>query len=138
MATRPAMPKVDPKTAATFRELLPNDPRVTVRPMFGHTAAFVNGLMFAGTFGSHVFARLDESSRAELLGVPGATVFAPMKARPMREYVQLPSAMLSQPSVAKQWIVRALDWTSTLPPNAKRRATPAAHRTTAARKKPAR
>ena len=138
MATRPAMPKADPKTATTFRTLLPNDPRVTVRPMFGHTAAFVNGLMFAGTFGSHVFARLDESSRAELLAVPGATVFAPMKSRPMKEYVQLPPEMLRQPPVAKEWIVRALEWTSTLPPKAKSRARPAASPSAAARKKRAR
>jgi TfoX/Sxy family transcriptional regulator of competence genes len=120
------MPKADPSTATLFRTLLPNDPRVTVRPMFGHTAAFVNGQMFAGTFGSHVFARLDESSRAELLAVPGASVFAPMKGRPMQEYVQLPSAMLRDPAAATQWIRRALEWTSTLPPKAKRPAKPAA------------
>lgn len=137
MAKRPTMPKADPSTATLFRTFLPNDPRVTVRPMFGQTAAFVNGQMFAGTFGSQVFARLDESSRSELLAVPGATVFAPMKARPMKEYVQLPSAMLSDPSAAKQWIGRALEWTSTLPSKAKRRAKPAASRAKTARRKPA-
>ena len=116
MATRPpTMPKADPTTAALFRRLLPDRPDVTVRPMFGQTAAFLDGEMFAGTFGPHVFARLDESSRAELLAVPGATVFAPVKNRPMKEYVQLPSAMLNQPSVAKAWIARALEWTATLP-----------------------
>jgi TfoX/Sxy family transcriptional regulator of competence genes len=118
------MPKADPSTATLFRTLLPNDPRVTVRPMFGHTAAFVNGLMFAGTFGRHVFARLNAALRAELLAVPGSTVFAPMKGRPMKEYVQLPAAMLAEPA-AKQWIARALEWTSTLPPKNKTRPKPA-------------
>jgi TfoX/Sxy family transcriptional regulator of competence genes len=130
------MPKADPRTATLFRTLLPNDPRVTIRPMFGHTAAFVNGQVFAGTFGSQVFARLNESSRAELLAVPGATPFTPMKGRPMKEYVQLPSAMLSEPVAAKQWIARALEWTSTLPAKTKGRTTPAAKRAKAARQKP--
>jgi TfoX/Sxy family transcriptional regulator of competence genes len=129
------MPKADPSTAALFRTLLPNDPRVTVRPMFGHTAAFVNGQMFAGTFGSHVFARLSEDGRAELLAAPGATVFAPMKSRPMKEYVQLPSAMLSESAIAKQWIARALEWTATLPPKAKHRTEAAAAAARAARKR---
>jgi TfoX/Sxy family transcriptional regulator of competence genes len=105
--------------------------------MFGHTAAFVNGQMFAGTFGAHVFARLDESSRAELLAVPGATAFAPMKNRPMKEYVQLPSDMLNEAAAAKEWIARALEWTSRLPPNTKGRAKPGANPAKAARKKPA-
>jgi TfoX/Sxy family transcriptional regulator of competence genes len=129
------MPKADPGTSTTFRTLLPNDPRVTLRPMFGHTAAFVNGHMFAGTFGSHVFARLNEPSRAELLTVPGATVFAPMKGRPMKEYVQLPSAMLSDPAAAKEWIGRALEWTATLPAKAKSRANPAGILAKATRRK---
>jgi TfoX/Sxy family transcriptional regulator of competence genes len=137
MAKRPAMSKADPRTATLFRSLLPDDPRVTVRPMFGHAAAFVNGQMSAGTFGSHVFARLDESSRAELLAVPGATAFAPMKNRPMKEYVQLPSDMLGEAAVAKQWIVRALEWTSKLPAKTKGRAKPGASPAKAARKKPA-
>jgi TfoX/Sxy family transcriptional regulator of competence genes len=132
MATQPTMPKADPRTAAFFRTIIPNDPRVSIRPMFGHTAAFVNGQMFAGTFGSHVFARLGETSRAELLAVPGATAFAPMKNRPMKEYVQLPSEMLSDAPAAKQWIARALEWTSTLPPKAKRA------KRTASRAKPTR
>ena len=35
-----------------FRALVPDDPRVAIRPMFGQLAAFVNGNMFFGLFGS--------------------------------------------------------------------------------------
>jgi TfoX/Sxy family transcriptional regulator of competence genes len=66
MAKRPTMPTCDPKIAALFETLLPIDERVVIRPMFGHKAAFVNGNMFTGTFGKHVFVRLDEPSRPEL------------------------------------------------------------------------
>lgn len=119
MTTRPTMPKSDPNAAALFQTLLPADPRVTLRPMFGHAAAFVNGHMFAGTFGSQMFVRLDEPARAELLAVPGATPFAPMKDRPMKDYVQLPQSMLAERSSAKSWVTRAFEWTSTLPAKTK-------------------
>jgi TfoX/Sxy family transcriptional regulator of competence genes len=78
---------------AVFQTFLPADPRIVIRPMFGHTAAFVNGHMFAGTFGPEVFVRLDEPSRADLLAMAGAKPFEPMKGRPMRGYVQLPEAL---------------------------------------------
>jgi TfoX/Sxy family transcriptional regulator of competence genes len=119
MATkRPSMPKSDPKTAVLFRSLLPDDDRILVRPMFGHTAAFVNGHMFAGTFGTHVIVRLGEPRRAELLDVAGAKPFAPMPGRPMKEYVQLPPAMLDDRSAATAWVQRAFESTSKLPPKA--------------------
>jgi TfoX/Sxy family transcriptional regulator of competence genes len=121
MAKPPSMPKADPKTAALFRTLLPLDDRVTVRPMFGHTAAFVNGNMFAGTFGPEVFVRVGDPARAELLAIPGAAPFAPMQNRPMKEYVQVPSSLLAEPSTAKLWVVRALEWTATLPARASAR-----------------
>jgi TfoX/Sxy family transcriptional regulator of competence genes len=61
------MPKADKETEALFRSLLPNDPRISVRPMFGHAAAFVNGNLFAGTFGAHIFVRLRDDDEALLL-----------------------------------------------------------------------
>jgi hypothetical protein len=42
----------------------------------------------------------------------------------MKEYVQLPSAMLGEAAAAKQWIARALEWTSQLPAETKGRAKP--------------
>ncbi len=68
MTKRPSMPKSDPHTAAIFQALLPDDPRIAMRPMFGHAAAFVGGNMFAGTFGTHVFVRLDQDSRETTAG----------------------------------------------------------------------
>ena len=116
MAKRPTMPKADPTIAALFERLLPTDERIVIRPMFGHKAAFVKGNMFTGTFGTHVFVRLDEPSRAELLPVGDARPFEPMKGRPMTEYVQLPDSFLAERSSAEAWIARALQSTSAMPP----------------------
>jgi TfoX/Sxy family transcriptional regulator of competence genes len=50
-----------------FESILPKDSRITVRPMFGNLAAFVNGNMCAGVFGESIFLRLSEDDRTELL-----------------------------------------------------------------------
>src|SRR5689334_21873351 len=93
------MPRSDPDTLAFFRAVLPDDPRVAVRPMFGNHAAFVDGTMFAGVFGETLFVRLPEAERASLMEQGGST-FGPMPERPMKEYVTLPSAWRYQPETA--------------------------------------
>ena len=46
-AARSPKSAADDKTA--FRRLVPDDERVTTRPMFGSVAAFANGYMFMGS-----------------------------------------------------------------------------------------
>ena len=43
------MPKPSEEDRARFRSLVPDDPRVEIKPMFGQLAAFVNANMFMGT-----------------------------------------------------------------------------------------
>jgi TfoX/Sxy family transcriptional regulator of competence genes len=132
------MPNADPATMKLFETLLPDDTRIVVRPMFGHKASFVNGHMFAGTFGPDVFVRLDAPAQEELLAAAGAKRFEPMKGRPMTGYVQIPRRWLGEGTDAKAWIARALGWTASLPPKiraAKPRRTPA--HGVGARRKPA-
>jgi TfoX/Sxy family transcriptional regulator of competence genes len=113
------MPKKDTGTEAFFRSLLPQDARITVRPMFGHVAAFVNGNMFAGTFGKQTFVRLSDDLGAELTKVEGTSLFSPMQGRPMRGYVVMPSAWEKSPEKAKEWVARSLSWAATMPPKKK-------------------
>jgi TfoX/Sxy family transcriptional regulator of competence genes len=114
-----SMPRLDEATREYFHAVLPAEAGVTVRPMFGNLAAFVNGNMFAGVFGTGVFARLSETERDELLALPGAAVFAPMPDRPMREYVMLPDAWRHDADEARAWLSRSLRWAATLPPKEK-------------------
>src|SRR6266571_7957044 len=85
-----SFPKPDEDSKAFFDSLVPDDPRVQSRPMFGNRAAFVNGNMFLALFGSQVAVRLSDTDRAELLEQPGASAFEPMPGRAMKEYVVLP------------------------------------------------
>ncbi len=59
----PKMPRPDEASKAFFHSVVPEGPDVRVRPMFGNLAAFVNGNMFMGLFGSDLFVRLEDADR---------------------------------------------------------------------------
>ena len=118
------MPKPGEERKEQFRAMLPPDPRVRVRPMFGNLAGFVNGNMFTGLYGEVVFLRLSEQDRAELLREEGARPFAPMAGRPMREYVVVPEAWRSAPERIEPWLLRSLGWTALLPEKTPKTAMP--------------
>ena len=111
---RGAMPKPSEQAKAAFTKLVPAGPTVSLRPMFGNLAAFVNGNMFAGLFGEDLFVRLpaDESDKVRS---QGGRDFAPMAGRPMTGYVTVPSTWRSKPDAAKGWIRTALQETGKMP-----------------------
>lgn len=112
---RVAVPRPDQAAKGYFRSLVPNDPRVQVRPMFGNLAAFVNGRMFFGLYGNDVFVRLGEADRETIIGEGGGSL-EPMPGRPMREYVTLPASWRLVPGRAEGWVSRALEYAASLPP----------------------
>jgi TfoX/Sxy family transcriptional regulator of competence genes len=112
---RPKMPKSDDATKVFFESVVPEHPDVRTRPMFGQLAAFVNGNMFMGSFGSDIFVRLPEEDRAAVTKAGGGP-FSPMKGRPMGEYVVLPSAWRTRPARLREWASRSLEWVEELPP----------------------
>ena len=110
-----SMPRADAESRQFFESVLPGDPRVRSRQMFGSVAGFVNGNMFMGLHGSALFVRLSEGDRAELLKDDGASVFEPMKGRPMKEYVLVPAEWRQQPDKVLEWVERSLEWAGTMP-----------------------
>ena len=102
-----------------FRSVLPEDPAVEVKPMFGNLGAFVHGNMFAGLFGPALGVRLDDAGRAELEGIDGAGPFGPAE-RPMGGYTSLPGAWRDSPDLAASWVERALAHVSAMPPKVKK------------------
>lgn len=107
--------KADEGDKAFFREVVPADDRVEVKPMFGNLAAFVHGNMFMGLFGSDVGLRLAEDDRAELRAVDGAGDFGPA-GRAMKEYVAVPAAWRDGRAALAGWIDRSLEHVAALPP----------------------
>src|SRR5258708_21290517 len=115
-----AMPRPSEQAKEAFTKLVPGGPTVTLRPMFGNVAAFVNGNMFAGLFGEDLFVRLGEQERAELVE-QGGRPFEPMAGRPMKEYVVVPRAWSTDSRAARVWLGRPLDGARALPPKEARR-----------------
>ena len=114
------IPRPDKESTELFRSLVPEDDRVTVRPMFGNISAFVNGNMFFGIFGNDLFVRLSMEDREELLKKKGASMLEPMKGKPMKDYVVLPKAWKDRPETVHSWILKSLEWSGKLPPKKKK------------------
>ncbi|GAC1482914.1 MAG: hypothetical protein PVSMB9_08730 [Candidatus Dormibacteria bacterium] len=114
MSPMPAMPKSTAEATTAFLGLVPKDPSLTTRPMFGNMAAFVNGNMFAGLFGDELFVRLPESER-EKLKKDGGKDFEPMPGRAMTGYVCVAAGWRVKPAQARASIAQAFKWTGQLP-----------------------
>ena len=114
------MPKPTEADKDHFRSLVPDDPRVEVKPMFGNLGAFVNGNMFMGMFGADVGVKLPDADREALLAEEGAGPFGPRE-RPMGGYVTLPPAWRGAPTSSEPWITKALDHVGSLPAKAKKK-----------------
>ncbi len=85
------------------------------RKMFGYSAAFVNGNMFAGLHEVGMVMRLPEKERERFLELDGARQFEPMPGRTMREYVVAPDALADEPRAARSWLTKAFRYASSLP-----------------------
>ena len=109
-----SMPRMDEESKALFASVVPPDPRIATKPMFGALACFIRGNMFAGLLGRAIFVRLPEAEREQVIQAGGA-MFAPMPGRPTKEYVTLPEAWRSEPGKMQAWIERSLAWAETMP-----------------------
>ena len=120
------VPRPSEKSNDFFRSLVPDEATVTIRPMFGNLAGFVNGNMFAGLFGDSLFVRLSEIDQAEFLKIKGTGLFSPMEGRPMKGYFVVPKSWMNKPDLAKPWVEKALESTKKMPAkaSAKRAKTP--------------
>ena len=109
------IPKPSEDDKQFFRSILPEDPEVEVKPMFGNLGAFVHGNMFAGLFGSAVGVRLAGPDAAELAAIDGSGPFGPAE-RPMGGYLSLPPGWRDDPGRAADWVEKARTHVGALPP----------------------
>ncbi|HYK92589.1 MAG TPA: TfoX/Sxy family protein [Thermoplasmata archaeon] len=102
------MPKAGSAAVGLFESIVPPDPSVEVRKMFGQPAAFSRGHLFMGVFGDEVFLRLGLEDRAMAGELPGVKPFAPMGGHVMKEYLVFPGAFLRDASNSRAWVRKAL------------------------------
>jgi TfoX/Sxy family transcriptional regulator of competence genes len=115
------MPKPSEQAKAAFQKLVPPDPNVTTRPMFGNLAGFVNGNMFCGLFGEDLFVRVSDDDQAKVRK-QGGRPFEVMPGRAMTGYVMVPAGWQKKPDATRGWIVTALSWSRALPAKDKAKA----------------
>jgi len=127
------IPKASEPARAAFQKLVPADPAVTLRPMFGNLSAFVNGNMFSGLFGEDLFVRVSEEDQARIRK-QGGKPFEPMPGRAMTGYVLLPAGWQKKSDDARAWIMVALSWSRKLPAKAAKTKTTKAKAPTSTRK----
>ncbi len=112
------IPKSSDADRERFRAIVPVDPQVEIRPMFGNLGAFVNGNMFIGLYGSSIGLKLASADAAELMKMGGAGPFLSAE-RPMAGWVSLPEAMIGTADGGR-WIRRALDYVASAPAKGRR------------------
>lgn len=108
----PKFTKTPPEVAAAFDKAAPSRAGVERRTMFSYPALFVNGNMFAFTFGPKIAVRADEATRAKMKR------FEPMPGRPMGEYVEVPAKDMRGAALAG-WMSRGLAYAESLPAKTK-------------------
>ncbi len=108
------MPKPSEADKARFRSVVPGDPRIEVKPMFGNLGAFVNGNMFMGLFGADIGLKLASDDLATLGAIAGARPFGPAE-RPMSGWVTMPPSFVGTAD-GRIWIAKSLDHVGALPP----------------------
>lgn len=111
MPGMPKFTKTPPAVLAAFEAAAPKRADVARKTMFGYPALFVNGNMFAFTFGPQVAVRLGTKA--------GAKPFEIMPGRAMGDYVAVPESAVKGAGL-KSWIADALTYTEAMP--AKRKA----------------
>ncbi len=98
------MPKPSEHAKAAFSKLVPDEPTVSMRPMFGNLAAFV-------------FVRLPDDQAAPIRK-QGGRDFEPMPGHAMKGYVMVPTNWSAKPAATRSWIASALAFTRAMPAKA--------------------
>jgi len=114
----PAFTKPTPKTLGAFGRAVDGLPGIEHRTMFGYPSVFLNGNMLASIFQDRIMVRLSESDRAEAIAA-GAKPFEPTPGRGMKEYVELPAAVVNEPNALRTWIERGKSYVAAMPKKVK-------------------
>ena len=106
------MPKPSEESKAALARVVPDEPAVTIKPMFGQMSGFVNGNMFVGIFGDELILRLPEEEIAKVKK-SGGRDFEPMAGHKMGGYVVYAGTWQNKPP--RDLIRRALEHARKLP-----------------------
>src|SRR5437868_1242562 len=103
----PAFTKPTAQTVTAFDRATAGLAGAEPRTMFGYPSVFVNGNMLASIFQDRIMIRLSEPDRTDAIAHAGAKPFEPTPGRGMKEYVELPAAVITDAEAFGGWLERA-------------------------------
>jgi hypothetical protein len=107
--------KANSEKMALFDSLLPDNPRLEKRKLFGYPCAFTNGNMFCGMHGDHIVVRLPQARRDELVK-KGWTQNEPTLGYIMKEYLVIPETALKEKKTARAVLAESFEYVFKLAP----------------------
>jgi TfoX/Sxy family transcriptional regulator of competence genes len=123
MKEKPTWEKSSEQLIALFEDLVPKEPDVAQKKMFGWPCCFANGNLFWGLHKQSMIFRVADADRAAFLKLDGAADFEPMPGRKMKGYVMLADPLHRDRATLQNWAGRSLALARTLPAKAKKKAT---------------
>jgi TfoX/Sxy family transcriptional regulator of competence genes len=105
---------------ARFDRLLPVDPRVERRTMFGCPMGYANGNIFLGLHEDRFIIRLGEDDRAAFIKEFKAKAFEPMPGRKSSATLVVPERIAAELAALRSWCDKALSHALSLPPKKKK------------------
>jgi len=95
-------------------------PAAEQKKMFGYPSLFIQGNLTAGLFQDRVMMRLSPADRERFLKLPGAKMFEPMPGRPMKDYVEVPEAVIKDDRELRAWLAQSVAFVEKLPAKKKK------------------
>src|SRR5436309_6333777 len=104
----------DEQLANSVRKQLGRKAGLVEKIMFGVLAFVINGNMSVGIHGNELIVRIASESTDAALKEPGARIFD-IAGRPMKGWLLVGGAGLTDPASFTKWVRRGVDYASTLP-----------------------
>jgi hypothetical protein len=113
-AAMPSFSKSPPELVERFATVMDRYPDAERKKMFGYPAAFVGGNMATGLFKEQWVVRLPDGDVADAKAA-GAGAFEPVPGRPMKAFVVVPSADVTDDAAIARWVERGLALAASMP-----------------------
>ena len=110
--------KSPPELVALFESMVPDDPQVERKQMFGYPCFFVNSNLAVGLHQDDMILRLSDEARARFLKIVGGHLFEPTPGRVMREYVVVPKGLRQNPEILRKWVAESVAYARAVTPKA--------------------
>ncbi len=110
----PSFTKSPPELVERFLAVMAEYPDAQQKPMFGFPAAFVGGNLATSLFRDRWVVRLPDAE-IDAAKAGGAGSFEPVTGKPMKAFVTIPAADVTDDAAIRGWVERGLALAASMP-----------------------